>query len=84
MPYIPLDRRRILWNGEPPHNIGDLNYLITSEILDYLGISDGRQPNYTDYNEVMGVLECAKQELYRRMIAPFEDKKCKENGDVYE
>ena len=33
--------------------------------------------------EVLGVLECVKLELYRRVAAPYEDKKCQENGDVY-
>jgi len=31
----------------------------------------------------MGVLECIKQEFYRRAVAPYEDKKKEENGDVY-
>jgi len=31
----------------------------------------------------VGVLECAKMELYRRVAAPYEDKKKEENGDVY-
>jgi len=39
--------------------------------------------NYADYNEVMGVLECVKQELYRRLIVPYENKKKEENGDVF-
>jgi hypothetical protein len=30
----------------------------------------------------MGVLESAKLELYRRKIAPYEDDKIAENGDV--
>ena len=38
---------------------------------------------YSEINSVIGVLECAKMELYRRIAAPYEDKKCEENGDVY-
>jgi len=30
-----------------------------------------------------GVLENVKQEMYRRLAAPYEDKKAEENGDVY-
>jgi len=59
---------------------GELNYVITKIILEYLykkGI-----PKYNNYNEIVGVLECAKQELYRRQIAPYEDIKIKDNGDV--
>ncbi len=36
-----------------------------------------------DFNALIGVLESAKLELYRRMIAPYEDVKMKENGDCY-
>ena len=39
--------------------------------------------NYTNINEVIGVLECAKLELYRRVAAPYEDEKIEQNGDVY-
>jgi hypothetical protein len=38
---------------------------------------------YAEINEVVGVLECCKLELYRRLAAPYEDTKIKENGDVY-
>jgi len=39
--------------------------------------------SYTQINAVIGVLECAKMELYRRIAAPYEDKKSRESGDVY-
>ena len=38
--------------------------------------------NYANANKLMGVLECSKLELYRRLIAPYEDTKVNENGDV--
>ena len=62
-----------------PCNPGTLNYIITRLVVWYLG----ENPNYERYNAAIGVLECAKQELYRRKIAPYEDEKCEENGDVY-
>lgn len=58
---------------------GELNYFLTKIILQYLG----EQPNYQKFNDVMGVLECAKQELYRRQIAPYENEKKDQNGDVF-
>lgn len=80
MPYIKQRRRKEIekYNliGVVP---GELNYNITKLILQYLG---GHE-SYTSYNEVIGVLECIKLELYRRVIAPHEDKKKEENGDVY-
>ena len=38
---------------------------------------------YYHYNQLIGVLECAKLELYRRLVTPYEDIKITDNGDVY-
>lgn len=81
-PYITKKRRKELWS-DSPNTIGELNYVIIMEIFDYLGIPEGCGIDYEACNEVIGVLECAKQELYRKMVAPYEDKKCKENGEVF-
>ena len=61
---------------------GNLNYVLTRICYGYLN-RDTRGPRYEDYNEVIGVLECVKQELYRRQVAPYEDGKRSVNGDVY-
>lgn len=80
MPYIKQEDREALNNhDDEPQNAGELNYMITVMIQEYLG----SKPNYQRFNETIGVLECAKLELYRRMVAPYEDKKIEENGDVY-
>lgn len=60
---------------------GDLNYAITTLCSEYLAI---RGLRYSNINEVVGVLECAKMELYRRVAAPYEESKINENGDVYD
>ena len=60
---------------------GTLNYIIT-RLCDYW-CRDSGEANYEKYNMVIGVLECVKQEFYRRQVAPYEDEKCEENGDVY-
>jgi broad-specificity NMP kinase len=39
-------------------------------------------PKYHKYNAAVGVLECAKLELYRRLVSGYEDTKIIENGDV--
>ena len=57
------------------HRAGELNYIITNILLQTEG--DGK---YSDFNELMGVLESAKLEFYRRRIAPYEDKKIDKNG----
>lgn len=86
MPYIRESRRWILdelLNGlkqdDPIESPGELNYIITSIILSYL---DTHGRCYDTMNEVMGVLACSKQELYRRLIAEYEDEKVLENGDL--
>lgn len=57
---------------------GELNYSITKLLLALKGAG-----KYKDYNELVGALESAKLEFYRREIAPYEDIKVEENGDVY-
>lgn len=81
MPYISKDARLRIDNGGKPENAGELNYSITKLIDAYL-IQKGKL-QYQQINEVIGVLECSKLELYRRIVAQYEDKKISENGDVY-
>lgn len=66
--------------GHNINTVGALNFAITQLIRTYL---DRVDHNYTNYNAVVGVLECAKLELYRRLISKYEDEKIAENGDVY-
>ena len=87
MPYINKDIRQnidsylnVFLIDSTIANPGELNYVITKIIKSYL---EYKSKNYSDYNEVIGVLECAKLEFYRRAVSPYEDKKIKENGDVY-
>lgn len=40
------------------------------------------QPRYNTANAIAGVLECVKQEFYRKQVAPYEEEKIKENGDI--
>ena len=67
-------------HAEQINKAGELNYAITEMMINYL---NRKGWSYTNMNEVVGVLECAKLELYRRMAAPYEDEKIEENGDVY-
>lgn len=81
MPYIkPEDRASILVDQQNIEDAGELNYFITTLINNYI---DKNVKCYTTLNEVIGVLECAKLELYRRIVAPYEDIKIDQNGDVY-
>lgn len=58
---------------------GDLNYVIcrlSIELLRRNGM------NYGNFADVVGDIECAKQELYRRLATPYEEEKAKKNGDL--
>lgn len=89
MPYIPQEQREIylpsLTMIPAAETSGQLNYQITYLINEFL--ADPEPPytrqSYAKYNEAIGVLECAKLELYRRRISAYENDKCEEHGDVY-
>ena len=84
MPYIPIKRREEIQDGCTPQNPGELNFKITATILEYLYNINPSEPNrYSDYNEVLGVLEACKLELYRKVIVKYEDQKCTENSEVF-
>lgn len=78
MPYIAqADRPEA---QATPRTAGELNYAITCLIRGYLRQHGKR---YQQINDIVGALEGAKLEFYRRVVAPYEDQKCAENGDVY-
>ncbi len=83
MPYIKLeDKLAVNFNHvlRPPTTAGELNYCITTLVGMYWETNGAR---YQQINDVLGALEGAKLEFYRRIVAPYEDQKIKENGDVY-
>lgn len=79
--YINQDARDRINKGSKPETAGELNYAISILLDDYLIRKGGIK--YANINEAIGVLECAKLELYRRIAAPYEDHKISETGDVY-
>lgn len=87
MPYIKReDRVRLdpkidalldeLRKAAPDALDGQLNYVIFRLLLRLY------PPRYFNYNRAMGVLACVMQEFYRRHVAPYEDKKMAESGDI--
>jgi len=87
MPYIEKKRRiELKGEGEGVHGFGinadgpgELNFLVTMLVLGYLGGT----VSYRKINDVIGALECAKQEIYRRLAVPYEMMKIAQNGDVF-
>ena len=91
MPYLkPQDKKtlkstvatlcRASAHISPDQFPGVLNYLISQIIsarIKALG------PKYHLFNEIIGALECAKHEIYRRLVVAHEKKKIIENGDVF-
>ena len=87
MPYIkPEDR--VKWkstiddvvkkiDGLPTEQVdGELNYLFSSIVKSVY------KPKYFNFNRAIGMLECVRQEFYRKFVAPYEDKKEEENGKI--
>ena len=88
MPYIPKEERKELDEiaGALTTNLrngnfrGKLNYFISSVAQ---GLIEANGVSYSFINDFIGVLECCKLELYRRVASPYEYRKIEENGDVY-
>jgi len=88
MPYIkPDDRMKFddsinglvdLLGSSKGVNAGELNYVISSVVWELFR----DKYSYSEGNTIIGVLECVKQEFYRRQLAVLEDTKQEENGDL--
>lgn len=84
MPYIKQENRTPFLSsseflGKSAKSPGELNYIFTKIIYEYL---NSRGINYSNINEVIGVLECCKLELYRKIAVTYEDQKELENGKI--
>ena len=81
MPYIDQNKRdNLIYEGRVPEDAGELNYLLTIILDEYLEENGGR---YQQINDIIGALEASKLEFYRRLVVPFEETKIQDNGDVY-
>ena len=83
MPYIKLDLREnfdidIDTIAGQIQNSGDLTYVIYKLLLKTLP----KKYNYANLAHNMGVISCVKEEFYRKIVAPYEELKIKENGDI--
>ena len=79
MPYINKATKDLVDITLKPESAGELNYaihLLLERYMDYQGES------YQTYNDMIGALEGAKLELYRRRVAGYENKKIEQNGDI--
>jgi len=81
MPYIKKEARRNFDSLDQvwPKTMGELTYCVYQLMLGYMF---ERGACFQTHGEILGALEAAKLEWYRRKVAPYEDTKIKENGDV--
>lgn len=80
MPYIPSDRVEVIQSPSDIETSGELNYFLTRVILTYL---KKKGLKYATCNDIIGALDCCKEEFRRRVIDPYEDLKRSENVDIY-
>ena len=89
MPYIPQADRKVFDRtltvligavAERGLSNGELNYLFTKIANIYI---DRHGLSYNTGSDVIKAFECAKLELYARVMRPYEDRKIAENGDVF-
>lgn len=88
MPYIKQDARLKFDEGiadilgalqtDDEIKMGEINYVISSILWSLYKENE----SYTFGNNLVGVLECVKQEFYRRQLAPYEDGKIAQHGDI--
>lgn len=87
MPYIKPEQRPALDKLVAPlvkhiselpleDQDGSINYAVTKLIKNVY------PQKYFHFNRALGVLTAITQELYRKIVGPYEDAKIKENGDV--
>jgi hypothetical protein len=82
MPYVTQDKRPTLdtlvdiMDSMGIKADGDLNYVLFKYCKNHI------KPGYNNYKNFLGELNECSQEIRRRLLAKYEDKKIEENGDV--
>lgn len=61
--------------------LGALNYCVFSVVRKYIK-ENPKAMCYSGLSAIIGTLDCAKEEIRRRILNPYEDEKIQENGDV--
>jgi len=90
MPYILQERRQQLDVKfkelfDEDLTVGELNYIFSRIIKNLVEKHKSlKQFSYQFCNDIIGMLECAKMEFYRKVVTPYEELKIKQNGDLYE
>lgn len=85
MPYIDKESRvkftkAIEEIGNNISSVGEMNYVISMICKSYI---DKNGKSYKIFNDLMGIISGVDKELYRMVIAEYEDQKIEVNGKVY-
>jgi len=81
MPYISHEERIDIDAGSEPVTPGQLTYAITRLAMKFVR-AQGKL-RFVTVCIVIGAFMCAAFEFYRRVVAPYENTKMAQNGDVY-
>lgn len=77
-PYIRPELRAAAWLR--PEGAGPLCYALSRAVQDYrIRLGD----SFATFADILAALEATKLEFYRKVVVPYEDKKCTENGEVF-
>jgi len=81
MPYIPLiDRYNARGN---PQDEGELAYSLTMLYVDWFR-AKAKKRKFKTMASLVGVIVLSLLEFWRRVVVPYEQKKCDEEGDVFD
>ena len=84
MPYIKQDDRmkfdkHVKKLVSEIESTGEINYVISTILI---GMMKKHGKDYDELNGLMGVINCVQQEFYRKVAAPYEELKEKDNGGI--
>lgn len=66
-----------------PQTPGELNYVLSRIVKRFVDSAAERKGlSYQTLNDAMGAIDGCGREFYRRVVAPYEDLKLRENGDL--
>ena len=83
MPYIKPEDRLILdpiINQLPLNlSVGEMNYIFTRIVHKFISV---RGISYANLSAAAATLSDCREEFVRQVVAPYEDRKKSENGDI--
>jgi hypothetical protein len=84
MPYLSEEARtRLIERLDADGNAmspAELNFVLCAFMLTYW---EDLGPSYQALNDIIGAMDLAKAEFWRRVVVPYEAEKCDINGDIF-